>query len=68
MDEKQFQKIMSEIGTLTPTQFKTLMQAYASQSGQDSGRIWSNFNFIICTLIGVQSGQKHTKLWVSKNL
>lgn len=42
MDDKQFQKIMGEIGALTPAQFKTLMQAYANQSGQDNGRVWSS--------------------------
>lgn len=42
MDDKQFQQMMGQIGTLTPAQFKALVQAYAGQSGQDSGRVWSS--------------------------
>ena len=42
VDDKQFQKLIEEINTLTPAQFKTLVQAYADQSGQDSGRVWSS--------------------------
>lgn len=42
MDDKQFQQMMGQIGALTPAQFKTLVQAYADQSGQDSGRVWSS--------------------------
>lgn len=41
MDDKQFQQMKDQVGTLTPAQFKALVEAYAGQSGQDSGRIWS---------------------------
>lgn len=41
VEDKKFQQMMEQMGTLTPAQFKTLVQAYAGQSGQDSGRVWS---------------------------
>ena len=42
MEDKRFQRMIEEIGALTPAQFKALVQAYARQSGQDAGRVWSN--------------------------
>lgn len=41
MDEKQIQKLVEQVGSMTPAQFKQLVQAYAGQSGQDTGRVWS---------------------------
>ena len=42
IEDKQFQQMMGQIGSLTPAQFKALVQAYAGQSGQDAGRVWSS--------------------------
>ncbi len=41
MEDKQFQRMIAEIGELSPTQFKQLVQAYAGRSGQDAGLAWS---------------------------
>lgn len=41
MDDKQFRQIIQEVGTLTPAQFKELVQTYAKQGGQEAGRVWS---------------------------
>ncbi len=41
MYDRQFERLVREIGDLTPIQFKQLVQAYAGTSGQDAGRAWS---------------------------
>lgn len=40
MDDRQFQKLIEEVGELTPAQFKKLVQAYANSGGLDAGRVW----------------------------
>ncbi len=47
MDEQQFQEWIQRAGELTPTQFKQMVQAYASQSGQDAGRLWTNSVYVV---------------------
>lgn len=42
MDEKQFQKLLGQVGEFSPAQFKTLVQVYAGQNGQDDKRVWNN--------------------------
>ena len=42
MDDRQFQKLIGEVGGLTPAQFKKLVQAYANGSGLDAGRVWDS--------------------------
>lgn len=42
MDDKQFQQMMEQMGTLTPAQFKALVQAYADKNGQNGERVWSS--------------------------
>ena len=41
MEDKRFQRMIEEISALTPAQFKALVQAYAGQCGQNTGRVWS---------------------------
>jgi transposase-like protein len=41
MDDRQFQKLIGEVGGLTPAQFKKLVQAYANGGGLDTERVWS---------------------------
>lgn len=41
MDEKQFQKLMAQMGDLDPTQFKKLVQAYAGKTGQSESHVWN---------------------------
>lgn len=40
MDEKQFQKLLEQMGDLDPAQFKALAQAYAGKTGQSESRVW----------------------------
>jgi ribosomal protein S27AE len=42
MDDRQFQKLIGEVGGLTPAQFKKLVQAYANGGGLDAGRVWDS--------------------------
>lgn len=42
MDEKQFEKILTQADDLSPDQFKRLIHAYANGGGLDAGRIWSS--------------------------
>lgn len=47
MDAKQFEKLLEQAGSLSPDQFKQLVQAYASGGGLDAERIWSSAVYFV---------------------